>query len=184
MGFDPSNCAALSSICVPNWSANVGSVASHPAGVGNDRIAVGTADGRVVVVDVATGAVQFTGLTGSTGLTAPAVANGVVVVGASDGRVRAFPAAGCGAATCPPMWTSTPVGAAFVDQPAIGADVAYVGTADGRVFAFGLNGCGTPTCPVRWSGTLGDGAVTGLVVDAGALYASTNTGKVAAFRLP
>ena len=35
----------------------------------------------------------------------PAVANGVVFVGAFDGKLYAFDADGCGRATCTPLWT-------------------------------------------------------------------------------
>ena len=35
----------------------------------------------------------------------PTVANGVVYAGDSDGKLYAFDAAGCGAATCEPIWT-------------------------------------------------------------------------------
>jgi outer membrane protein assembly factor BamB len=67
----------------------------------------------------------------------PAVANGVVYVGSDDGRLYAFGAGGCGAATCAPLW-SYATGSAVRSSPAVANGMVYVGSDDGRLYAFGL----------------------------------------------
>jgi outer membrane protein assembly factor BamB len=72
--------------------------------------------------------------------TQPAVAGtgptAVVFVGSWDGSVDAFPAAGCGAANCAPVW-SADAGSPVIGAPAVSNGAVYVGTAAGLV-AFGL----------------------------------------------
>jgi outer membrane protein assembly factor BamB len=75
------------------------------------------------------------------GITAPAVANGLVYVGSADGHVEAFDArgiTGCSATTraCGPLWTAN-VGAA-VGNVVVSAGRVYVPTTGGVVRVFGL----------------------------------------------
>lgn len=66
----------------------------------------------------------------------PAVAGDVVYTRGSDSLLRAYDANGCGAATCPALWTS---GVTVGDAPVISNGQVYAVTADGRgVTAFGL----------------------------------------------
>jgi PQQ-like domain len=86
-----------------------------PAGTGTGEVVVPAAGGRLViasggkvlVLDAATGAVQWTGTVTTTVVESPAptvTATTVYVTGAG-GVLAAFPLAGCGAATCGPAWT-------------------------------------------------------------------------------
>jgi outer membrane protein assembly factor BamB len=64
----------------------------------------------------------------------PAVANGVVYVGSSDGKVYAL-----NAATGAQEWAYT-TGANADSSPAVANGVVYVGSEDGNVYAFSLPG--------------------------------------------
>src|SRR5205823_4725350 len=93
----------------------------------------------------------------------PAVANGMVYVGADDHKFYAFSAAGttgCAAGppkVCDPLWTAT-TGGNVRSSPAVAAGVVYVGSDDGMLYAFPAGtgtaaGCsGTPkTCNPLWT---------------------------------
>lgn len=67
----------------------------------------------------------------------PSVAGGVVFTGSADGSLHAFPAAGCGQASCTPLW-STSTGSPISGAPAVTSGQLYVGTENGRVIAYGL----------------------------------------------
>ena len=61
----------------------------------------------------------------------PAVANGVVYIGSSDGNLYAFPAScGTGDATCTPLWHAA-IGATF-SSPAVANGLVYIGSSDGK----------------------------------------------------
>lgn len=178
-----------SSDCAPEWSTTVPAAPRDPVGVGTSAAAIGLANGDVEVLDVATGALEWTAHTGSTAATSPAVANGHLYVGAGDGDLYSFPTAGCGQATCAPEWSApTASGAAVSHQPAAAADLVFVGTSTGRVYAFAAGGCGTATCASLWSGVVdptGPAApVSGPIVSYdGTVYASAGS-TLAAFRRP
>jgi outer membrane protein assembly factor BamB len=127
------------------------------------------------------------GVTGSIG-SSPAVAGGVVYVGASGGgNLYAFSAAGttgCSGTpkTCKPLWTGT-TGAIVFSSPAVAGGVVYVASADGNLYAFsaaGTTGCsGTPkickplwTAAIAGAGTVGQSSPT---VAAGVVYISADT---------
>jgi hypothetical protein len=81
-----------------------------------------------------------------------AVADGMVFVGVAAGGVGtepasllAFPAAGCGQATCPASWTA-PAGSPITAPPTLAGGVVYLGT-EREVQAYDTAGCGVPTCP-------------------------------------
>ena len=63
----------------------------------------------------------------------------VLYVGSADGSVSAFDAAGCGATTCPPLWTGT-TPAEITGAPVISAGRVIVGSSNGAVTAFALPG--------------------------------------------
>jgi len=170
--------------CGPTWTADVGSNAGMPVSLSPTEVAVGLANGNAAVLDASTGALQWTAVTGSTNATAPAVTNTTMYVGTQDGSVRAFPAAGCGGATCSATWSGA-AGAAIPMQPMVAGDVVYAGTAAGRVVAFPAAGCGGATCSTLFTATV-DASATSVtpVVMGGQLYVTTNTGTVAAYRLP
>jgi len=91
----------------------------------------------------------------------PAVVNGVVYAGSSDGVLWAFPAAGCGQELCTtPLWKSTNL-AQIMDSPVVAEGMVYIGSQtsftsnDGKLNAFAAAGCGQPECPPLWQGLAG-----------------------------
>jgi outer membrane protein assembly factor BamB len=64
----------------------------------------------------------------------PAVAGGTVYAASQDGHLYAFRAAGCGAATCSPLW-STDLHKTVMSTPAVASGSVYVATMDGMVHA-------------------------------------------------
>jgi outer membrane protein assembly factor BamB len=91
----------------------------------------------------------------------PAVVGGVAYLGSSDGRLWAYPAAGCGQTLCTtPLWTSTGLGQ-IIDSPTVTGGRVYVGsqTSDssnaGKLDVFDANGCGLPVCAPLWQGDAG-----------------------------
>ena len=101
----------------------------------------------------------------------------------SDGRLVALPAAGCGSATCAPLWEGAVGGPA---QALVAAgDVAYVSTAAGTgdVAAFDLAGCGTTTCDPLVTVSVGHPLSDSMTVHDGRLIVGTLDGHVVAFGL-
>jgi outer membrane protein assembly factor BamB len=84
----------------------------------------------------------------------PAVAHGLVYIGAYDGKLYAFKATGCGQSTCDPVWTAT-TGGSIESTPTVSKGTVYVGSDDGNLYAFKAKGCGSSTCSPLWKGTLG-----------------------------
>jgi outer membrane protein assembly factor BamB len=102
----------------PRWTADLGAYPRGEPALAEGRLYVATAGGRVLAFDTdacAAGpspcAATWTATAGAGPLAGqPAVAGGVVVVGTAEGAVRAYAAAGCGTATCDPLWTGTVAG--------------------------------------------------------------------------
>ena len=150
-----------------------------PVSLSATQLAVPLATGNVAVLDAATGAVQWTAVTGSTLPQAPAIDATSFYVGTADGKVRAFPIAGCGGPTCAPTATSSAAGAAISSQPVVAGGVVYVGTANGKLVAFNTAGASL------YSTTVNAAASRVVVIeDNASVYATTNNGTVAAYRLP
>jgi eukaryotic-like serine/threonine-protein kinase len=106
---------------------------STPA-VGKTTIFIG-GHNRLDALDAATGKRRWAGLVDepNVGLTSPTIAHGVIYVASSGDRLHAFPSAGCGAATCRPLWTAEFNPDPFVDQvhypPAVSGGAVYaIGT--------------------------------------------------------
>lgn len=76
-------------------------------------------------------------------------------LGTDDGRLYAFDAAGCGAATCEPLWTAAPAGPVR-SSAAVADGTVYVGSDDGNMYAFAATGCKKKaTCTALWQFTTG-----------------------------
>jgi outer membrane protein assembly factor BamB len=121
-----------------------------------------------------------------------------VYVGADDGKVYAFDAAGttgCSGSpkTCEPLWTAA-TGGGVDSSPAVVDGIVYVGSyavSDAnRVYAFsaaGTTGCtGSPkTCKPLWTAPLGEGVSSSPAVADGVVYigsdAADHAGKLYAF---
>ncbi len=84
----------------------------------------------------------------------PAVAGGIVFVGAFDGKLYAFAATGCGKAKCDPLWTAS-TGGSIESSPTVVNGVVYIGSDDGNLYAFPAQGCGQIACDPLWSGPIG-----------------------------
>src|SRR5437868_1210743 len=76
----------------------------------------------------------------------PAVVNGVVYIGSTDGRLWAYPADGCGQALCSnSLWSSVGLGQ-IIDSPTVSNGIVYIGsqTSDnsnnGKLNAFSASG--------------------------------------------
>jgi outer membrane protein assembly factor BamB len=169
--------------CAPQWSTDVGSRASFPVGIGHGLVAVGTAKGEVVVLDVATGAERWRSTKVTGPLTAPASDGTHLFVGTGGGRVDVYDIDGCGAPTCTRRWSNV-LFAAAAGQPAIANGLVYATTTDGHVRAFDATGCGTPPCTALWSRRPSTTTLTGPVVANGGVYVVTTGGSLVAYRLP
>ena len=122
------------------WYTEVPGPVTAPPAATDDRLFGVTTSGDLVVLDAATGEALW----GAGGLgtlaVQPAVAGGVVYVAGNDGVVRAFDAAGCGAASCSPLWQADTGDSAITGDPAVSNGRLLVGTQDGRVVAFAPGG--------------------------------------------
>lgn len=102
-------------------------------------VVAGVERGLCLLGEVASCSPLWTGTTGSLIRSSPAVANGVVYVGSSDGNLYAFPAScGTGGASCTPLWTATTANA-IDSSPAVANGVIYVGSLDSNLYAYDLN---------------------------------------------
>jgi outer membrane protein assembly factor BamB len=185
-------CTGSPKLCEPLWtaSAGVGRFTSSPKVV-NGVVYAGADDGKVYAFDAAgstgcsgspvkTCAPLWTAATGGSGGATAAVVNGVVYVGADDGKVYAFDAAGstgCSGTpvkTCAPLWTAA-TGGPITGAPAVTNGVVYVGAQDGKLYAFdalGSTGCsgGPKTCVPLWTADVGVFAVTSPAVANGVVF--------------
>ncbi len=167
------NCSGVT--CAPLWTAPTsGSIEDTPAVVGS-TVYVGSTDGHLYAFS----ALGTTGCAGSpatcnplwtatTGaaitFSSPAVNGGVVYVGASNGVLSAFDAAGSSGCSgspvvCAPLWTAV-TGGPIVGSPAVASNVVYIGSADHELYALdalGQTNCtGSPkTCAPLWTADTG-----------------------------
>lgn len=118
------------------WSRSVGSAVVDSPALAGGSLFVPTSGGGLVVLDAATGAPAWSAGEGTV-VSQPAVAGGVVYAASAGGILAAYDAAGCGAATCTPLW-STDVGAEVTGGPSVDGGQVYVGTADARLAAYRL----------------------------------------------
>jgi outer membrane protein assembly factor BamB len=127
------------------WSAALGAAPSDEPALADGWLYVPLADGDLAVLDAATGAVAWRADVGGAGRQpavagrATAGATGVVFVGTSSGDLLAFAAAGCGAATCAPLWAHD-LGAPVTGAPTVRSGRVHVGLGPpAQVAAFALD---------------------------------------------
>jgi hypothetical protein len=110
-----------------------------------------------------------------------AIANGRLFVAGFDGRLSAFDLAGCGAASCEPLWqgrTRNDITA----TPAVADGRVYIGSADRFLHVFAAAGCGAAQCDPLWRGRLQDAAIDSSVTIAGGVaYLGDYGGRLYAF---
>jgi hypothetical protein len=106
-----------------------------------------------------------------------------VFVGSALGDLYAYPATGCGAATCQPLW-QVQTGGQFTSAPSVGGDVVYMGS-DDNLDAFDASGCGAATCTPLWQTNVGAAVylVTPTVAE-GQVFVADLGGTLHAYGLP
>ncbi|MGB8520532.1 MAG: PQQ-binding-like beta-propeller repeat protein [Candidatus Tumulicola sp.] len=119
----------------------------------------------------------------------PAVVNGTVYIGSTDGRLWAYDANGCSQSLCTkPAWSSTTI-AQIMDSPTVANGFVYIGSQtsrtsnDGKLDVFSAAGCGQPQCPPLWQGLAGHDAIlqSAPAVAAGSVFVGAYDGKLYAF---
>ena len=122
--------------------------------------------------------VSWTGSVGAV-TSSPAVADGVVYVGSSDGTLYAY-GVGCatGGASCTPLWKAQTTGL-IESTPAVANGVVYVGTIEGDLYAFdaaGVIGCGgsPKTCTPLWASKAGTDIAAPPTVAGGVVYVGSS----------
>lgn len=153
-------CGEAARRCIPTWFGSTGGLPAHVV----TESGIVYASGRGVFAfregcrtdGGACSPMWTSGLSNSGhSYSAPAVAGGVVYVGAPDGRVLAYPAAcGNGGATCRPLWIGVTGSGTGVGQPAV--DGSLVFAVSDRLYAFRV-GCGSDgeRCRPVWSAPIG-----------------------------
>lgn len=144
--------------CPTNWVVGMGSEIIQGITYSNGDLYVTTDQGNLHVYQASTGSLLWTGAATLKFNAPPSVANGLVYVSTSWGGTTnymyVFNAAGCGSATCTPLWTAqldAPGGNAAVvvtQGMALARATDYGGPL--RVEAFAAGGCGAPACDPLW----------------------------------
>jgi outer membrane protein assembly factor BamB len=113
------------------WSAPIGPSGTAPA-VANGLV-FAASQGTLWALDADTGAVVWTASPDVDYLTtSPAVADGIVYIGADDGTIRTFDAA-----TGAELWTSEPAGGPIsLSSPAVADGLVHIGSFDQGIYAF------------------------------------------------
>ncbi len=112
----------------------------------------------------------------------PAVANGTMYIGGSDGNLNAYPAAGCGQPSCQPAWRGV-ADNDFTSTPAVAGGLVFIASADHFLYAFPAAGCGAAVCAPRWKAHLLSAVVdSSVAVAAGVAYVGDFTGHLYAFK--
>ena len=139
--------------------------------------------GRLTLEYVAAGPADpaFGGISRSS----PAVVGGVAYVGADQGLLIAWPATGCGADQCDPLWTARLSNGAFT-TPAVAGGLVFVSSAGntdngiGTLYAFRAAGCGQRSCKPVWTAPVPN-TDSSPTVAGGVLYIVSNDGRLLAF---
>jgi outer membrane protein assembly factor BamB len=199
------NCGTVSHrTCNPLWKASWPGGKSSPA-VANGVVYIGANDGNLYAFDAAgvtncspgtptTCAPLWTASTGNQAGASPAVANGMVYIGANNGTFDAFDATGstnCTAGppkTCAPLWTAS-TGSTIKSSASIANGVVFVGSEDSKVYAFDAAGsvnCSgiLRTCTPLWTGTTGGPVDSSPSVANATVYVGSNDKSVYAYGLP
>lgn len=110
----------------------------------------------------------------------PAISGGVAYVGGSDGKLRAYPATGCGGPTCQPVWTGD-AGGPIPQSPAVAGGAVHVLTRDGTLATFPAAGCGAPACAPAWTAPAPGPTTAAPAVANGVVYTTAGDQTVRAY---
>lgn len=172
----------------PGWVTPMDTTTEVVIGPGETTLYVGRTGGSVAALDASTGALQWTAAVGADVTATPALADGILYVPTADGDLVAVDAAGCGSATCTPLWSAPVDGTALAQQPAVagsgGDAVVFAGTQGGTLAALPAAGCGAVTCTPLWQASVGATVTGAPAVSAGRVVVGTQGGQIAAFHLP
>lgn len=194
-GYSPDCPANPAGGCSLDWSTDLGDRVTQVVAVGHGQAIYSYGFGNLAVLDVATGAVRWTASVANAFPAAhiAAVADGVIVVAAPNfvgaPQLFAYPAAGCGASSCQPLWSAFGSSPTAMQSPLVaGGDLVWAsgelpGDSSWRIHAFPLHGCGAPTCEPIASVPYGEDSGTA-IVDDGQLIVGDILGQVMAFGLP
>ena len=147
-----------------------------------------TDDGNLNALVAGDGTLLWHATIGAAVHASPTVAGSRLFIGADDGLLYAFNAAGCkgvAGAACDPIWTAGTSGMPFVRAaPTAGDGVVYVGRVDGSLSAYDTAGCKAPSCPAaRWTTAVGP-VTSAPALANGTLYVTSGDSELHAFRLP
>jgi outer membrane protein assembly factor BamB len=148
------------------WQFDVGANALSAATVVDGTVYVGSADGFLYALDVATGGRRWRFGTGNAVRSTPAVTDGSVYVGSDDGSVYALSTAGN------EQWRVS-LGLDVRASPTPVGDTVYVGGRNGDVYALDAE-----TGDERWSFTTNDPVYGSLPVVDGVVYVANQAGMV------
>jgi hypothetical protein len=116
---------------------------------------------------------------------APAVVNGVAYLGDAIGNLVAFPAEGCKAETCDPLWTAR-LSNDVSSSPAVDNGIVFVATAGnaenglGQLYAFLAAGCGATVCRPLWVAQVPNTDSSPVTAN-GVVYIAASDGTLRAF---
>lgn len=201
-------CSGAPKTCAPLWTAAVPNLGYSSPAVARGVVYIASRSSGPETYDAKLYAFDAAGSTGCSGTpktcaplwtagietsdSPPAVANGVVYVGAvdRDESLFAFDAAGstgCSGIpkTCEPLWTAGTQSGVY-SSPAVANGIVYVGSSDRRLYAFdatGTTACsGSPkTCAPLWWGTTGGILESSPAVANGVVYIGSIDGRLYAF---
>ena len=139
---------------------------SSPA-VANALVYIGSSDGQVHALAVATGEQRWAFQTGGEIISSPAVAYGMVIVGSQDGRLYALDSL-----TGQKRWEFS-AGDGVDSSPTIADNVAYVGSNDGLVYAVDVT-----TGQQRWDFHTGARVFSSPAYADGVLYIGSDDGHL------
>jgi hypothetical protein len=166
-----SGCGATT--CDPTWTAVLpATVAELAADAGGRLYALTAAVGdarQLLALDRTDGSVDWSAPLPA-GAATMTVAAGRVHVAAGT-TLATFGRAGCGSATCAPLWTAA-LPAAVAGNVASGGGVVYAATTGGAVLAYDAGGCGAAACEPLATVTVA-ATPTRTIVDGGRLFVTS-----------
>jgi eukaryotic-like serine/threonine-protein kinase len=204
-----SGCSGVPKRCMPLWTAplHASSWAVTAPVVASGTVFVTGEDGQLYALNAAgstgcsgtpkTCVPSWTAQVGSVGVSSPAVANGVVYIGADDlppvqRSLLAFDASGvtgCSGTpkTCVPLWGSADLGRFSNASPIVANGVVYAGGNVHALYAFNADGSGCPGAPkvcAPLAAITTDGSIQASAsVANGVVYVGTSHGIVHALHL-